>query len=524
MPTPLRLAIHTILLLAFAPLIVLLVESVRVHDSWGLGNYYATLFQGSRLWWLMLNSVVLAAATTVTAVALGVPLAVLLTKTNLPWRGLFTAALCLPLVLPPYVLANAWFLVLGRAGLIASLARLLGAPADAIGALTSSWLFSISGGVLVLSTSLLPIVLLLSMSGLASVNPSLEDAARLSARWPRVVWSISLPMAWPAIAMAALLTFFLAIGEYGAAAFLRLPVFPVESFTQISAFYDPRGATAAWVPMLLIVATCATLSRPVLGDVERSFRWKFSPAPAVALGSWKMPLTTSVVMAAIALVLLPVGALFWEGLSAEAMAEAWARAADSVGWSLAYASAAATLVAIIGLLLAREPRQMFGPSTLALFALPGSLLAFATVLTWNRPATNWLYGGPVPLIAALASQYLAIGYLGVRAGLLQLAPSLEQSAQAAGAGWFSRTRAILLPLLRGSVAAVWVVTFTFALRDTSLSLMLSPAGRDTLTARMLTLAANGSPSVMAALGILSATLGSMPLLIAMWLLRRGRNR
>ena len=48
------------------------------------------------------------------------------------------------LLFPPYVLANGWFQILGRQGI---LARAIGLS-DAAGAATSDWLFSLAGGVL----------------------------------------------------------------------------------------------------------------------------------------------------------------------------------------------------------------------------------------------------------------------------------------------------------------------------------------------------------------------------------------
>ena len=67
----------------------------------------------------MLSSSVALAATII-----GAPLGVLLGRTDLPLRGAFTMLLTLPLLVPPYVMAVAWFAVLGSTGWIGRFCRL----------------------------------------------------------------------------------------------------------------------------------------------------------------------------------------------------------------------------------------------------------------------------------------------------------------------------------------------------------------------------------------------------------------
>jgi ABC-type Fe3+ transport system permease subunit len=57
------------------------------------------------------------------------------------------------------------------------------------------------------------------------------------------------------------------------------------------------------------------------------------------------------------------------------------------------------------------------------------------------------------------------------------------------------------------------VAFIFCLRDLSLPLLLAPPGGDTLTARTMTLMANGSPELVAALSLLSIALVVAPLAV-----------
>ena len=81
---------------------------------------------------------------------------------------------------------------------------------------------------------------------------------------------------------------------------------------------------------------------------------------------------------------------------------------------------------------------------------------------------------------------------------------------------------ILLPLLRPSAVAVWILAFILCLRDTSLALLLSPPGQDTLTARTLTLMANGSQELIAALCLFAMALAVIPATVGLLLVKRWR--
>jgi len=516
-------AILVFALIGLLPLCVLLADSFVSAGLIGWGNYAQTLGT-ARTWKLFGNSLLLAGSATLAATLIGVPLALLAAKSTLPLKGWLVALFCLPLLFPPYVLANGWFQILGRQGL---LSQWFG---ESIGVTTSDWLFGLSGGVLVLSTAYLPVVLLLTIAALDGVNPSLEDAARLCAAWPSVLGNITLRLAAPGIALAILLSFLLALGEFAAPSFLRLAVFPVESFVQFSAFYNPGAAAAAASPLAAIGLLGLAVVRKWIGPGDFHFRWTRSEGGLVSFGRFDPWLCGGILAMAFTLVGLPCGALVFKGLSASAIALAWTRAGDSLFWTLLYAALAASAITTLGFLLGYAAQRksipgatLSGSLALMLFGLPGTLIGIAVMTTWNRPALAWLYGTPALLVCAFVMQYIAVGERAAAASIAQLSPSLEEAAQIAGAGWFRRVLSILVPLLRRPLLAVWLLVFILCMRDTSLPLLLSPPGQDTLTARTLTLMANGSQEMVAALCLFSMALAAVPASAALLLLRRGRH-
>src|SRR4029453_3831867 len=118
--------------------------------------------------WPLVHSAWLAGLTAAASILIGVPLGVLLGKTDLPLRRFFTVVLSVPLVLPPYVLAVSWFTVLSADGPLAG-----GLPPAPLRVL-SAGLFGLGGSALVLSTALMPLLMLMTQAHLRAVVPRLE--------------------------------------------------------------------------------------------------------------------------------------------------------------------------------------------------------------------------------------------------------------------------------------------------------------------------------------------------------------
>jgi len=477
-----------------------------------LGNYTGTL-GNARTWNLFRSSLFLATLTTLLSGVAGAGLGILFEKTDLPLRKTLACTFSLPLLFPPYILAVGWFEVLGRGGL---LAHFVGG-----GDMTSRLLFGLPGAVLVLFTAFLPVVLLLTMTYLHAVNPALEQAARLSSGWPVVLRRISIPLATPGIALSLVLVFLLTMGEFGAPAFLRVDVFPVASFTQLTAFYNFGAASAAALPLLAVALLGLIVERRLLHDKAFQFGWGGRrDSTGLSLCRAKTPILLLVALASGVFVALPLGALAWRGLSFAALSEAVDRAGGSAIRSIAYSAVSATVLTVLGFFLAYMIHRravgcwrLVDAMMMFLFTLPGTVIGVGLITVWNGPSTNWIYATPAILVLGYVAQYAAIGTRTILAGFAQSSISLEEAAEVAGAGWFQRVYGILAPVLAPSILIGWVISFVFCLRDVSLPLLLAPPGYDTLTARTMTLMANGSAELVAALCLLSMSLTAVPLIV-----------
>ena len=514
MPKRLFLILIVLLLLAIGmlPVLSMLIKSVFVDGHFSLASY-GGLLTSAHQWTLMGHSVALSSLVTVLTVAVGTPLGILLGKTDLPLRKFFTVLFTIPLLIPPYIIAVSWFDLMGREGL---LTHLFGASVTGA---TAHLLFGLPGCVFVLFSIFLPIPMLLTMVFLRTINPRLEEAGRLVSGWRGVMKGITIPLILPGVLLSAMLVFLLSFGEFSVPNFLRYDVFPVESFTQFSAFYNFKAATAAAVPLAAVTLILLLVEAAFLR--ERTYQLRPSPEierlPLIDLGGHRKWLFASVATAGLVIVIVPIVVLVIQSSGMSAYAEALNRAGDSLLRSLVYAGVGATLLTLLGFFtgyLIQTRALKFWRSvdslTIFLFALPSTVIGIGLISLWNTPWTNVIYSTPMIILLGYLAKYTALTSRISVAQLAQIPPAMEEAAQVAGAGWFRRVVFIVAPLARRGLLAGWLVGYIFSLRDTGITMLVYPAGHETLPVRIFTLMANGSPQLIAALCIVMITATLLP--------------
>jgi molybdate transport system permease protein len=145
---------------------------------------------------------------TAAALMLGIPLALLLSRTGGTLRGVLRALTTLPMVLPPVVAGVALLLAFGRAGLV-------GAPLHAAFGLQIP--FTTAAAVIAETFVAMPFLVIAVEGGLRSLDHRYEEAARaLGAGAWKVFFRVTLPLLRPAIFSGAVLCWARALGEFGA--------------------------------------------------------------------------------------------------------------------------------------------------------------------------------------------------------------------------------------------------------------------------------------------------------------------
>jgi iron(III) transport system permease protein len=317
------------------------------------------LLGSARLARLLARSLSLAASVTALSLLIGVPFGALLGRTDILGRRLAWILHAFPMFLPPFLLALGWFHLFGRQGLLGSEA-------------STKMLFGWPGVLIVLSLSFAPIVTTLTALGLASVDASLEEAARVVARPWHVMTRVLLPSAWPAIALAAIIVFSLSLSELGVPMFLRVDVYPAAIFARLGGIdYAPGEAFGLALPLLAIGLCLVLLERRTRGG--RSFAvigLRSEPRPPLPVGRLRVPLSIAC-WAVTALSLLPIAALTWRAAAGGGFGALSQWVGASPWNSLLVAGAAATLIVALALVIGHAAaRGIRGASWLDAIAPP----------------------------------------------------------------------------------------------------------------------------------------------------------
>ena len=141
------------------------------------------------------------------AILVGSPVAWLLARHRFPGRDILETVLDLPMVLPPAVAGVALLMAFGRRGIFGPwLSDTFGIELP----------FTLAAVVLAQTFVSMPFFVKAAAAGFASVDRDIEEAARLEGSRLRVTWSVTLPLAFPAMLAGTVMTWARALGEFGA--------------------------------------------------------------------------------------------------------------------------------------------------------------------------------------------------------------------------------------------------------------------------------------------------------------------
>lgn len=203
--------------------------------------------------WLSLRT---ATASTVLCLFFGIPLAVVLARTNGTAATLLRSLVLLPLVLPPVVGGIALIQAFGRRGL-------LGHTLDVLGLEIA---FSTTAVVIAQTFVAMPFLVLSLEGALRAAGTRYEDvAATLGAAPTNVFRRVTLPLALPGLISGTILAFARCLGEFGAtitfAGSLQgtTRTLPLEIYLQREG--DPRAAVALSLVLVAVAVLVIGLTR-----------------------------------------------------------------------------------------------------------------------------------------------------------------------------------------------------------------------------------------------------------------------
>ncbi|HMP91078.1 MAG TPA: iron ABC transporter permease [Kiritimatiellia bacterium] len=462
------------------PLVYLLIRATESGP-----HFLNILFRPSTLL-VLWNSILLTVLVTISASIIGLLLAWLTVRTDLPGRSFWAVATCLPLVLPSYVGAFALIGAIGPRGMLQTLLAPLG-----VEQLPS--LYGLPGAWLALTLFSFPYVSLSVRAGLRGLDPSLEEAARSLGRSPRQIFrEITWPHIKPSIQAGGLLVALYTLSDFGAVSMLQYNSFTRAIFVQYRTSIDRSGP--AVLALMLVVLTLAILwieyrSRGS-AKLYRAGVGASRPSARVRLGWKKIPALIFCSTVLILGMILPISVIIfwlWQGWSAgESLWRGWGMVWNSAQASL-WAAGVTVLAALpVAWLAVRYPSRrarVIERAAYAGHALPSIMIALALVF-WAARYAPVLYQSFVLLIFAYMCRFLPEALGSIRTSLQQLSPRYEEAARNLGHHPASVWRTITIPLLRPGILTGFALVFMTTMKELPVTLLLSPTGFDTLATRI----------------------------------------
>lgn len=180
---------------------------------------------------------------------IGLAIGFLMARRRFPGRDVLDALLTLPMVMPPTVLGYYLLVLVGRNGPIGGWLH---------ATFGINLIFTWQGAVLAAAIVAFPFVVKPARAAFESVDPQLEQAARvLGLSEAAVFFRVTLPLAWRGILAGLLLTFARATGEFGATLMIAGSI-PGKTQTLATAVHDAVQAGQDDLANFLVLVTSVT--------------------------------------------------------------------------------------------------------------------------------------------------------------------------------------------------------------------------------------------------------------------------
>ncbi len=498
--------ISSLLLLAVLTLYPYLVLNYKILFPLPAGEfstkYLFKIFESKSTLIAMKNTVLVSLGTGFLSLLLALPLSWVLTRTNLPGTKIFRSLFCLPYAIPPYIGAMAWiYLANPKTGLFNIL---LGEGFFNI--------YSYGGLIWVLSTFFYTFVLLSLLGALDKMDPSLEEAARLSGAGPfRVFFDITMPIIRPSIMSGVLLVFLAAAASFGVPAMIGNPANIYLMTTRIYTFQKMGSMggiyTAGSLSILLLALAVLTLyiNQKIIRGHYSTVGGKSSRPGLVDLKKYKWPIF-SVLMIFFSLVfIIPLigisitalsklqGVLAFSNFGFQNFYKIFFEVEETpraLMNSLKLGIFAASIATFWGLILAYfRHRAPYKGSRLTEimaslpYATPGTVLAFAFILAFGQRIFGLnlsLYNTLALIVLAYTAKYLNFALRTTSDGIAQIDPVLEEAARVAGASWWTTITTIWIPLLKPVLISSWFLVFMPCFSELTMTILLTGPGLETL--------------------------------------------
>jgi iron(III) transport system permease protein len=510
------------------------------------------------LWTPLVNTLITSVGISFLGLAIGVILAWLVVRTDLPGRRFIRSIAIIPYMLPSWTIALAWIVVFKNE-------RVGGSPGflqSVFGIQAPDWLsYGPVPIVITLSLHYYAFTFLLVSGALQSLDARLEESGEIlgASRW-QVLRKITFPMVIPAILSGFILTFSRALGSFGTPAFLGNPVryytLATTLYNNIQSRLQADGFVLALVLISISIVTIYFNQR-VIG-VRKSYATLtgkgFTSTP-IRLRALKYPVLVLVLLFLAIAVFVPLLFLVYQTFMLRTgdyslsnftlhfwIGESTPRIADGIEgvlrsgqtwistWnSVALATLTGAITSVIGILLGYAVVKGRGTLLSRIveqiaflpYLMPSIAFGAVYLVMFAKPIgpIPALYGTFAILVVVSVAKHLPYSSRSGTAAMLQVGAELEEAAVVSGSSWAHRFRRIILPLTGPGLISGFLLTFITSMRELSLIILLVTPATRTLPTLNFRYSEQGYHQPGDALAVMLVVI----ILAAEWLVRRTRG-
>ena len=493
------------------------------------------------------NTVILCVVVGLGVSSIGVVCAWQTTMLDFPGRRFFDWALILPLAMPAYVMGYVYTDFLQFAGpLQGSLRTLFGWKAG------DYWfpdVRTVGGAALMFMFVLYPYVYMIARAAFLERAGGMLDAARSLGMGPwRSFFSVSLPLARPALVAGSALALMETLADYGTVAYFGVNTFTTGIYRAWFSLGDRIAAAQLSAMLLGFVVLVLVLERISRGRARfgNTSRHAGTPTRVRLRGARGWLATFSCFMPLLLGFLLPGGLLLHMTLT-EGDAQFGPRFFRLAQNSFVLAAVTALLAVAAAVLLAyaerlsRSAPLMQGVNRIVSlgYAVPGSVIAVGVLIPvtrldhWLIEASKTLFdvnpgllltGGIGALVYAYLARFLSVALHTVDASLGKITPNMDDAARSLGLGRMATLRRVHLPMLRGSLLTAGLLVFVDVMKELPATLVIRPFNFDTLATQAHTLASDERLAEASTSALTIVLVGLVPMIVLSRQIVRSRRR
>ena len=519
-------------LLIVGPVLIMLVMSFQVQEfghpvQWDVTSWISVV-ERPRFWVAAWNTLSLGFIRQVLAIVIGVWMAWLIARTDLPLGRLFEFSCWIAVFLPTLTITLGWIMVLApKTGVLNQLLMLLPfvdkPPFD---------IYSSAGIIWVsLLASSLPIKVMLLVPAFRNLDAALEEASTSAgASTLRTFRHIIIPVMAPALLVAFVLGMIRALESFEVELILgqRAGIEVIGTTIYRYANAGPpnySGASVVGVLTVLFFVPFVVWQQRYTGRRSYTTMTGRMSARRRALGRWKWPAFGLMAFVVALMTVFPIAMVtlgtFMKRFGHFTIPDPWTidnwstvlgsrQLSSGLGNTLILASSTALIAVVAFSILAYVivNTRLRGRQLLDFFVwlpsmMPGVVVSLAYVILFlSVPFLRPFYGTLFILLVVTGLATITVSTQMVKSALRQLGSELEEGSRSAGATWVSTMRRIVLPLIAPTIAVVGMLAFSNAARATGSVALLSNSYNRPLSVYQLNLMADDNLETASVVGVI----------------------